>query len=181
MSTLTRTLSAVTVAGLSALFLAAPQPAQAYSEISCFGAGDASFSSEVGMATESTDVSYRGKERSCIDHSGAGITSARFSVTFDDVPLSCAATHFGGVGSTGTAIIEWKMNGAKQISELDVYIDETMLNDIKIRGVVTKGVFKNRRFTGMFDMNLVGRSGKCATGSFDTVNSTSFDGDFSID
>jgi hypothetical protein len=133
------------------------------------------------MTTKQADVTYRGKERGCVDHSGAGITSARFSVTFDDVPLSCAATHFGGAGSTGTAVIEWKMNGAKQVSELDVYIDETMLNDIKIRGVVTKGVFENRRFTGMFDMNLVGRSGRCAARQAGTVTSTSFDGDFSID
>ncbi|SEG64247.1 hypothetical protein SAMN05444920_103659 [Nonomuraea solani] len=179
MSKLAKTLPALATLGVSALFLAAPQPAQAVTEISCDAAGDTHFSPGVQMFPQSEAVAYRGTERGCIDHSDMGITSARLSATFGDVDLSCVASDFGG--GTGTATIEWTVNGGKQTSTVDLTIDETMLNTAKVSGVVTKGVFEGQRFTGEFDTNLLGGAGKCTAGAlFGGVKSAGFKGHFSI-
>ncbi|WP_188191382.1 hypothetical protein [Nonomuraea sp. SYSU D8015] len=179
MSTLAKTLPAFAALGVSALFLAAPQAAYAAGEVSCNASGQTHFLPGVQMFPQSETVTYRGAKVACVDHGNLGITSARISATFDDVDLSCVASDFGT--GTGTATIEWYLNGAKVTSKADIRIDETVLNRARVSGVVTQGPFAGRPFRGEFDTNLLMGGGKCTAGAlFGGVKSADFKGHFSV-
>ncbi|TMR10490.1 hypothetical protein ETD86_39235 [Nonomuraea turkmeniaca] len=179
MPTLGKTLPAMAALGVSALFLAAPQTAYAADSISCVAVGQTHFTPGVQMFPQSEIVTYQGVKSTCIDHSDMGITSARITASFGDVDLSCVASDFGT--GTGTAAIEWDMNGSKQTSKADIAIAETVLNTARVTGVVTEGPFAGRRFTGKFDTSLLKGTGKCSAGAlFGGVKSADFKGSFSI-
>ncbi|MGN9837037.1 hypothetical protein ACTMTI_02825 [Nonomuraea sp. H19] len=179
MSPLAKALPALAALGMSSLFLATPQAAYAADSIACAASGETHFTPGVQMVAQSQIVTYQGDHRGCVDHSGMGITSARITASFNHVNLSCVASHFG-TGS-GTATIDWTMNGRKQTSTAHITIDETVLNTARVSGIVTSGAFTGRQFTGEFDTSLLKGGGQCTVGAlFGGVTSAGFNGHFSI-
>ncbi|TMR97143.1 hypothetical protein [Nonomuraea basaltis] len=180
MSALSKTLPILAALGMSSLVLATPQTAHAATSISCDAAGQTHFSPGVQMLPQSEQVTYQGGNRSCVDHSDLGLTSARISASFADVELSCVASNFGT--GTGTASIQWTAGGAGTLtSKVDIAIDETVLNKARVSGVVTDGPFRGQRFTGEFETSLLKGAGKCTAGAmFGGVKSAAFSGHFSI-
>ncbi|GAA4917790.1 hypothetical protein HD597_005763 [Nonomuraea thailandensis] len=178
MSVLTKTLSAVAALGLAAVAVAVtPGSAQAAVSISCQASGSTSFSPGVQAVPMNQQISYRGDSRTCADHSGSGIRSARITADLHDIELGCVASS-GGTGS-GSATIQWEPGG--QSSEVDITVDSSVLATGQVSGTVTRGPFEGQRFTGEFETSLVRGAFDCSVGAFaGGVRRGNFTGRFTI-
>ncbi|MBB5138952.1 hypothetical protein HNP84_008714 [Thermocatellispora tengchongensis] len=156
---------------------AVPAPAEARAlSISCAASGQSRFSPGVQLLPQSQQVTYLGDERSCNDHSGNGITGARITADFRDVRLSCVASQY--VSGSGTGTITWD-NG--ETSSVEVSIDESLFHQASVSGVVRRGLFAGKRFTGQFSTDLLAGGVKCTAGVFfGGLRQAPFTGEFSI-
>ncbi|MEU6999793.1 hypothetical protein [Nonomuraea sp. NPDC046570] len=173
-------ITAAAALSLTTAALTAPTAAQANAvSVSCDASGITSFTPGVQLFPQSHQVTYRGDEAICNDHTGLGVQSARLTADFSGVTLSCLASAFGQ--GTGSGTIEWNIGGSRLQSRLDLNIDETFLNTAKVSGVIHEGPFEGRRFTGQIETSLLGGAGKCTFGlPFGGVKNANFTGHYSI-
>jgi hypothetical protein len=158
---------ATTAAGLTAIALASipltlPGTAHASTSISCTTTGTTSFEPAVQTYTQAHKVSLRSDRAVCVDRSDIGITSARFTLRFDDTQLDCTELDFG-TGS-GSATIVWTLNGGSRLTSRAYFsAAETFLNTADFSGGVTAGPFAGQRFSGQVTADLLGPKGRCGS------------------
>ncbi|HEX4813087.1 MAG TPA: hypothetical protein VFV66_10095 [Nonomuraea sp.] len=180
MPVITKTLATLAALGAAGLTLAATSaPAQAAVSVACDASGTTNFTPGVQAVPISQQISYRGDDRTCSDHTGFGIRSARITADLHNVELSCLAS--GGGSGSGSATIEWTTGGGRQTSEIDITIDSSVLNSGKVSGVVRRGPFEGQRFSGQFDTNLLTGAFSCTFGApLGGVKNATFNGHYTI-
>ncbi|MFI9788835.1 hypothetical protein ACIHEI_35800 [Kitasatospora sp. NPDC051984] len=172
---------AVLPLGAALVAPAAASAAPAAVKVSCQAAGQVHFNPGVELLPRAQHVSYQGQEGACDDFSKFDIMTAKLTMSFDDVSLSCLASGSSGSGK-GSAKIEWtEEDGETAESILDVQIDNSALNVGHVSGQVRSGQFKGHGFTGTFKTSLVAGGIECTIGApGGGVKDADFTGDFSI-
>ncbi|MFD8478229.1 hypothetical protein [Kitasatospora sp. NPDC059673] len=173
---------AVLPLGAALVAPAAATAAPAAVSVSCSAAGQVHFNPGVELFPRPQHVSYQGQDGTCDDFSDFDIRTAKLTMSFDDVPLSCLASGSSGSGK-GSGKIEWTNEyGDTAESILDVQIDDSTLNVGHVSGHVRSGQFEGHGFSGTFKTSLVGGGVSCTIGApAGGVKDADFTGDFSID